>query len=50
MKKMNKSEMIYKNQIQHIKTERNLLAQTNNPWVVELNYSFQDEHFLYLVM
>ena len=27
-----------------------MLAKSNNPWVVELKYSFQDEKNLYLVM
>jgi len=31
MKKMNKSEMIRKNQVQHIRAERNVLALANNP-------------------
>jgi serine/threonine kinase 38 len=26
------------------------LAQSNNPWIVELKYSFQDDKNLYLVM
>ncbi|CAG9312883.1 STK38_2 [Blepharisma stoltei] len=50
MKKMNKSEMIRKNQVQHIRAERNVLALANNPWIVELKYSFQDERYLYLAM
>lgn len=50
MKKLCKTEMIRKNQVQHVKSERNVLALANNPWVVELKYSFQDENHLYLVM
>lgn len=50
MKKMKKSDMINKNQVQHVKSERNLLALAQNDWVVELKYSFQDENHLYLVM
>ena len=50
MKKLNKTEMIYKNQVQHVKAERDVLTTTNNPWIVELKYSFQDERCLYLVM
>ena len=50
MKKLNKTEMIYKNQIQHVKAEREVLTSTNNPWIVELKCSFQDERCLYLVM
>ena len=31
MKKLNKTEMIYKNQVQHVKAEREVLTSTNNP-------------------
>lgn len=51
IKKMKKNEMIIKNQEKHIKAERDILAiAQNNPWIVELKCSFQDEKFLYLVM
>lgn len=50
LKKMNKSEMVFKNQMQHIKAERDILATALNPWIVSLKYSFQDDHFLYLAM
>ena len=50
MKKINKGEMVRKNQVQHVKSERNVLALAENPWVVELKYSFQDHKHLYLVM
>lgn len=50
MKKMKKSEMLYKNQVSHVKAERDVLAKAKNSWVVELKYSFQDEKHLYLIM
>lgn len=50
MKKMNKSEMVYKNQIAHVRAERDVLATADNPWIVDLKFSFQDEKYLYLVM
>jgi serine/threonine kinase 38 len=50
MKKLNKTEMLYKNQVQHVKAERNVLATVENPWIVELKFSFQDDKNLYLVM
>ena len=37
-------------QVDHVKAERNLLAEVDNPSIVKLYYSFQDEEFLYLVM
>lgn len=50
MKKINKSEMIKKNQITHVKSERTILAMSSSPWVVELKNSFQDDRYLYLIM
>lgn len=50
MKIMKKSEMLKKNQVAHIRAERDVLALADNPWVVNLNYSFQDDKNLYLVM
>jgi serine/threonine kinase 38 len=50
MKKMKKSEMVAKHQVQHIKAEKDILSLAQSPWVVELRYSFQDERYLYLVM
>lgn len=50
MKIMRKSEMVKKNQVAHIKAERDVLALADNPWVVKLHYSFQDEKSLYLIM
>merc|ERR1712142_1226939 len=50
MKTMLKKEMIDKNQVAHIKAERDLLSAADNPWLVRLVYSFQDDKYLYLVM
>ena len=50
IKKMKKTDMIKKNQIQHIRAERDVLAQSNIPWIVDLKCSFHDENHLYLVM
>ena len=33
-----------------MRAERDILALAQNPWIVELKCSFQDENFLYLVM
>ena len=50
MKKMKKQEMLYKNQVSHVKAERDVLVRARNPWIVDLKYSFQDEKHLYLIM
>ena len=50
MKSMHKKAMITKNQIGHIKAERDILSLSDNPWLVTLYYSFQDHSNLYMVM
>ena len=50
IKKMRKEDMLSKNQIIHVRTEREILTSAKNPWIVNLRYSFQDETYLYLVM
>ena len=47
---MRKDDMFQKNQIMHVRTEKEILTTANSEWVVNLKYSFQDEYFLYLVM
>ena len=49
MKIMKKSEMLKKNQVAHIRAERDVLTLADNDWVVKLHFSFQDEKNLYLV-
>lgn len=50
IKKMKKQEMIKKNQLKHVIAEREILAQADNPWIVDLYSSFTDTESLYLVM
>ncbi|KAG8086070.1 hypothetical protein GUJ93_ZPchr0010g9125 [Zizania palustris] len=50
MKKLKKSEMLRRGQVEHVKAERNLLAEVDSAFIVKLYYSFQDEEFLYLIM
>jgi len=47
---MRKEDMLSKNQIMHVRTEREILTSAKIPWIVNLKYSFQDENYLYLVM
>lgn len=50
LKKMSKAEMLKKNQINHVRAERNVLVLAKNEWIIDLKVSFQDEKYLYLVM
>ena len=50
IKKMKKEEMHKKNQVLHVRAERDVLSEAKNQWIVELKFSFQDQKFLYLGM
>ncbi|MBA0798194.1 hypothetical protein Gohar_008808 [Gossypium harknessii] len=50
MKKLQKSEMLRRGQVEHVKAERNLLAEVDSECIVKLYCSFQDDEYLYLVM
>ncbi|KAF7798374.1 hypothetical protein EIP86_009595 [Pleurotus ostreatoroseus] len=50
MKTLKKEEMLKKDQLAHVRAERDVLAESNSPWVVQLYYSFQDPAYLYLIM
>lgn len=50
MKTLRKSDVLKRNQVAHVKAERDILAEADNEWVVKLYYSFQDSDNLYFVM
>ncbi|KAI0306985.1 AGC/NDR protein kinase [Multifurca ochricompacta] len=50
MKTLKKEEMLKKDQLAHVRAERDVLAESNSHWVVQLFYSFQDPAYLYLIM
>ncbi len=52
LKSMKKEMMVMKNQVGHVKAERDVLATAddNNRWLTVLHYSFTDETHLYMVM
>jgi serine/threonine protein kinase len=52
LKSMKKEMMVIKNQIHHVKAERDALAQADasNQWLTVLHYSFFDETHLYMAM
>ena len=43
-------EMLKHEQLAHVRSERDLLAESESPWVVNLICSFQDSENLYLLM
>ncbi|KAG0475810.1 hypothetical protein HPP92_012651 [Vanilla planifolia] len=50
MKKLRKSEMLRRGQVEHVRAERNILAEVDCNCIVRLYCSFQDNEFLYLIM
>ncbi|KAL8166020.1 hypothetical protein V2J09_007519 [Rumex salicifolius] len=50
MKKLKKSDMLSRGQVEHVRSERNLLVEVDSRYIVKLFYSFQDANFLYLIM
>ena len=50
MKSMLKETMLTKNQVGHVRAERDILTESEDRWIVTLHYSFQDNRNLYMVM
>uniref|UniRef100_A0A8C4YY00 non-specific serine/threonine protein kinase n=1 Tax=Gadus morhua TaxID=8049 RepID=A0A8C4YY00_GADMO len=50
MKILRKADMLEKEQIGHIRAERDILVEADSLWVVKMFYSFQDKLNLYLIM
>ena len=50
LKSLVKTEMFKKDQLAHVRAERDILAESESPWVVKLYSTFQDETFLYMLM
>uniref|UniRef100_A0A915IE39 Serine/threonine-protein kinase tricornered n=1 Tax=Romanomermis culicivorax TaxID=13658 RepID=A0A915IE39_ROMCU len=50
MKILRKIDMLEKEQVAHVRAERDILSEVDCEWVVKMFYSFQDASNLYLVM
>ncbi|KAG5837813.1 hypothetical protein ANANG_G00216990 [Anguilla anguilla] len=50
MKILRKADMLEKEQVGHIRAERDILVEADSLWVVKMFYSFQDKMNLYLIM
>jgi serum/glucocorticoid-regulated kinase 2 len=50
MKEMLKTKIIGKKSIHSVMNERELLCRLKHPFIVNMNYAFQDRETLYLVM
>ena len=50
MKILRKADMVEKEQVAHVRAERDILVEADHQWVVKMFYSFQDPANLYLIM
>lgn len=50
MKILRKADMVEKEQIAHVRAERDVLVEADHTWIVKMYYSFQDPINLYLIM
>ena len=50
MKTFLKSKIIDKKCVKSIIKERNLLSRINHPFIVNMHFSFQDNHYLYMIL
>ena len=50
MKILRKCDMVEKEQVAHVRAERDILVEADHQWVVKMFYSFQDPANLYLIM
>ena len=49
MKVLKKSDIAAKGQIEHTKSEREILCEIDHPYIVRLRFAFQSKEKLYLV-
>jgi RAC serine/threonine-protein kinase len=50
MKVMNKKKIVEEQQMEHIMTERNVLAKVKSPFVIDMQYAFQTDEKLFFIM
>jgi serine/threonine protein kinase len=50
MKTFLKSKLIEKKCVKSIIRERNLMSKINHPFIVNMHFSFQDNHYLYMIL
>lgn len=50
LKVLRKDNIIKRNQVEHTKTERNVLGYVKHPFIVRMNMAFQSNDKLYFVL
>ena len=49
MKVLNKADVVRRHQVEHTKTEREIMATASHPFIVSLRFSFQTDDKLYMI-
>lgn len=49
MKVLNKEDVVRRHQVEHTKTEREIMAKASHPFIVSLRFAFQTEDKLYMI-
>ncbi len=50
MKILRKEDTLLREQVAHVRAERDVLVEADHTWIVKMFYSFQDARNLYLIM
>lgn len=50
MKILRKAAMVEKEQVAHVRAERDVLVEADHPWVVKMFYSFQGKSLLHFLL
>ena len=49
MKILKKKDMIVREQVLHVKTEKKVMEMLDHPFILKLKFAFQNQHKLYLL-
>lgn len=50
LKMLKKYEILKRNQLEHLKNEKEILTSIDNHFVIKLKATFQDDHFVYMLL
>jgi serine/threonine protein kinase len=50
LKMLKKFEILKRNQLEHLKNEKDILSSVDNHFIIKLKGSFQDEHYVYMLL
>jgi serine/threonine protein kinase len=50
LKMLKKYEILKRNQLEHLKNEKEILSSIDNPFIIKLKGTFQDDHYVYMLL